>query len=95
MTSSEATSNDELRRAKRRVGLKRGFMIHALVYVLVNVGLLIINFLVGGGRWHWFPLLGWGLGLLIHAIVTFMALRGDGHRDRMLAKELDRMRRDD
>ena len=95
MTPSGATSNDELRRAKRHVGLKKGLLTHALVYVLVNVGLLVINIWAGGGRWHWFPLLGWGLGLLIHGIVTFMALRGDGHRDRMLAKELDRMRRDD
>ena len=39
-----------------------------------------------------FPLLGWGLGLAIHGIVTFIALRGEGYRDRMLADEVERVR---
>ena len=86
-------SEDEvLRRAKRRVGLKTGFMMHALVYVLVNLGLLAINLWGGGQRWHMFPLLGWGLGLAIHCIVTFIALLGEGYGDRMLADEVERVR---
>ena len=93
MTANLPMSEDDvLRRAKRRVGLKTGFMIHALVYVLVNLGLLAINLWGGGQRWHMFPLLGWGLGLAIHGIVTFMALRGEGYRVRMLADEVERVR---
>jgi len=86
------TEDEVLRRAKRRVGLKTGFMIHALVYVLVNLGLAGINLFSGGQRWHLFPLLGWGLGLAIHGIVTFIALRGEGYRERMLASEAERIR---
>ena len=87
------TEDQILRRAKRRVGLKTGFMTHALVYVLVNLGLFGVNLFSGGQRWHVFPLLGWGLGLAIHGVVTFIALRGDGYRERMLAAEVERVRR--
>jgi hypothetical protein len=80
-------------RAKRRVGIKLGFYIHALVFVLVNVGLYVINIASGGARWHYWPLWGWGLGLAIHGIVTFISLQGDGLRQRMLADEIDRLKR--
>ena len=87
------TEDQILRRAKRRVGLKTGFMTHALVFVLVNLGLFGVNLFSGGQRWHLFPLLGWGLGLAIHGVVTLIALRGDGYRERMLAAEVERVRR--
>ena len=94
MTPNSPLSEDEiLRRAKRRVALKTGFTIHALVYVLVNAGLLAVNLWNGGQRWFLFPLLGWGLGLAIHGIVTLIALRGEGLRDRMLADEVERVRK--
>ena len=88
-------SNDDAleARARRRVGIKMGFYIHALVYVLVNLGLFALNGALGGARWSHFPLLGWGLGLAIHGIVTFGSLRGDGVRTRMVASEVEHLRR--
>jgi hypothetical protein len=80
-------------RARRRVGIKMGFYIHALVFVLVNLGLYALNGALGGTRWSQFPLWGWGLGLAIHGIVTFVSLQGDGVRSRMLASEVERLRR--
>ena len=80
-------------RARRRVGIKTGFYIHALVYVLVNLGLFALNTVLGGTRWSHFPLLGWGLGLAIHGIVTLVSLQGDGLRSRMLANEVERLRK--
>ena len=69
-----------------------GFYIHALVFVLVNLGLFAINAVAGGPRWHAFPLLGWGLGLAIHGIFTLVSLNGEGLRGRMLAAEVERLR---
>ncbi|MFL6664877.1 MAG: 2TM domain-containing protein, partial [Rhizobacter sp.] len=44
-------TDDQLEaRARRRVGMKMGFYIHALVYVLVNAGLYAINLSTGGYR---------------------------------------------
>ncbi|MDQ2734981.1 MAG: 2TM domain-containing protein [Pseudomonadota bacterium] len=95
MDRTLSASDDERlleRRARRRVGTKMGFYIHALVFVLVNLGLFAINSYTGGERWAIFPLLGWGLGLAIHGIVTFVSLQGDGLRSRMLQSEMDRLR---
>jgi hypothetical protein len=80
-------------RARRRVGIKMGFYIHVLVYVLVNLGLFVLNTSLGGVRWSNYPLWGWGLGLAIHGIVTFVSLQGDGMRSRMLAHEVEKLRR--
>src|SRR4051812_5001309 len=77
-------TNEELgaleQRARRRVGIKMGFTIHALVFVVVNLGLYALNSSVGGQRWSHFPLWGWGLGLAIHGVVTLLSLQGDGLR---------------
>lgn len=58
-------------RARARVQAIRGFYIHATVYVLVNIGLFVINLLVGGGWWFYWPLIGWGIGLGAHAVGVF------------------------
>ena len=85
-------SNDIESRARRRVGMKLGFYTHSLVYVLVNVGLFAISSVSGRGNWHVWPLLGWGLGLAIHGLVTFIGLSGEGVRERMLEHEIERLR---
>jgi len=79
--------------ARRRVRLKTGFYVHALVFVLVNLGLLALNSALGGYRWSAWPAWGWGLGLAIHGLVTFLSLQGGGWRERMLAQEIERLKR--
>ena len=66
--------NDQERyeRARKRVEAIKGFYIHLLIYLFVNAGLLLINVLTSPVSW-WFywPLLGWGIGLAVHAIGVF------------------------
>jgi hypothetical protein len=88
----ETTDSIEAR-ARRRVGIKLGFYTHALVFALVNTGLYVLNSVIGGYRWSVWPLWGWGLGLAIHGVVTFIALRGEGLRERMLASEIESLKR--
>jgi len=85
--------DDLEKRARRRVGMKLGWYTHALVFVLVNAGLFAINTVTGGYRWNVWPLAGWGLGLAIHGIVVFISLRGQGLRERMLAREIEALKR--
>lgn len=82
-------------RAHRRVRRKMGFFIHAFVFVVVNIGLYAINSMTGEPRWSVFPLLGWGLGLAIHGIVTLIALQGEGIRRGMVEREIEHLRRSD
>lgn len=80
-------------RARRRVGRKIGFYIHAFVYLVVNLGLFALNQVTGDPRWHHWPLTGWGLGLAIHGIVIFMSLYTDGFRQRMIDNEMQALQR--
>jgi len=57
--------------ARTRVQAIKGFYIHATVFVVVNLGLFLINVLTGGGWWFYWPLIGWGVGLGAHALGVF------------------------
>jgi len=60
------------RDARRQIGMLRGFYHHLMVFAIVNSGLLAINLIVSPGRlWFYWPLLGWGIWLALHAIGTF------------------------
>jgi hypothetical protein len=89
-------SNDRrlIEHARRRVGLKSALYTHAMVYALVNLGLAALS-LYQGRQWFVGPLAGWGLGLLIHAIVTSVALCTGGPaglRERWLRREIETLR---
>lgn len=86
------SAHDMEKTARRRVRAKLGVYTHALVFVLVNLGLFAINSAAGGYRWNVWPLTGWGLGLAIHAVVAFLSLQGDGLRRRMFEREMERLR---
>ena len=80
-----------LRRAQRRVSLRMGFFSHALVYVVVNAGLVALNIFHGKYLWSFWPMAGWGIGLAAHGLATWFSLNGDGMRERMLKQEIDRL----
>jgi hypothetical protein len=102
VTSSAAHSDQEPRmsdprpslaqQARRRVGIKAAFAVHAFVYVVVNLGIVLVDEISGGSRWSTYPLLGWGLGLAIHGLVSLVQLRTEGLRERLVARELQRLR---
>src|SRR5262249_10575065 len=63
--------------ARRKVGI----YIHATVFVAVNVLLITINLSTAtGGLWFQWPLLGWGIGLLAHAVAAFSRAGRQGTR---------------
>ena len=92
MRTTDNTDSLETR-ARRRVGRKMGFYIHATVFVLVNLGLFAINAVSGDPHWARFPLMGWGLGLAIHGLVTFIGPQSGGLRRSMLQREIEHLRR--
>jgi hypothetical protein len=81
-----------LRRAKKRVAMRMGFLTHVLVYVVVNGGLFVLNISQGANYlWSFWPLVGWGIGLAAHGLATWFSLNGEGMRERMLKQEIDRL----
>jgi hypothetical protein len=83
---------DISRIAQRRANAKIGFFIHAAVFILVNIGLYFINMHTSPNyQWSVWPLGGWGLGLAIHGVVTFLS--GSGIRERMVEAEMKRLQK--
>jgi len=64
----------KLAAARRRVEAETGFYIHAAIYVAVMSLLLVLNILLGSTWWVQWPLIGWGIGLALHAWLVFSTL---------------------
>ncbi len=86
---------DDLERlARKRAGAKLGWYTHALIYLLVNVGLWAFSSAGFGQRpWSAGPALGWGLGLVLHGVAVFVLGQGSSLRERLVERERERLRR--
>ena len=87
--------NNERRAAAEKVVETRiGLFIHLLVYVLVNAGLIVINLiLTPENYWFIWPLLGWGLGVLLHIALVLAFPRGTRLKERLIEKEMQKQER--
>ncbi|MCV2357573.1 2TM domain-containing protein [Paucibacter sp. TC2R-5] len=89
------SSNSLEAQAKKRVDAKLGFLTHLLVFCCVNAGFYLLG-LLSDRSWHFghapFPIWGWGLGLLIHGIVTWASLQGQDLRGSMMEREMQRLK---
>ena len=81
-------------KAKQRVEEIKGFYIHLVTYILVNAFLVILN-LLSSPEYLWFiwPLLGWGIGLVIHAFSTFNNLWGKSWEERKIKEIMEKDKR--
>jgi hypothetical protein len=71
-SSSPALTEAERReRAVRRVAAIRGFYTHLAVYLVVNIGLFIVDVLTGPDWWVQWVVFGWGIGIVAHALAVF------------------------
>ena len=87
------TAATELReRAVEQLGKKRGFYTHLLVYVLVNTTIVVVWAMTTDGGFFWpiFPMLGWGIGVVMNAWDVW---RGDYFSEDAIAREMDRLNR--
>lgn len=66
------TEQERYRKAREQVCRVKDFYAHFTVYVLVNVFLLALNLITSpGSLWFYWPLLGWGIAIAIHAAYVF------------------------
>lgn len=63
---------DRYERAKKKVEDLKGFYIHLFFYIVINFALFLLNMISSpDALWFYWPLLGWGIGLVAHAIAVF------------------------
>ena len=84
----------ELRREAKEIAKKKyGFYIHLAVYIIVNILLVSIWYFTGKGfPWFIFPLVGWGIAVLIHFLTTFVFTERK-YLDRMAEKEYRKLKK--
>ncbi len=90
ITATPAPTDPDYACAERRVVRQLGFLRHLAIYLAVNAGLILLN--LRDHQAHWWslgPLLGWGIGVLFHALSVFARLPA-GIRQAMIARELRR-----
>ena len=68
------------------------FKSHVMVYIGVNLMLIAINFVTSPHTlWFYWPLVFWGLGLLIHGIFVYL-LPAKGFEQRLAEKEYEKLK---
>jgi len=96
MTQNENPDSARYQRAKERVDTLRGFYGHALVFVLVNLGLAAYNIALTPDRlWFIFTVAGWGIGLVAHGAYALSSGRffGAEWEARKIREEMERDQR--
>jgi transcriptional regulator with XRE-family HTH domain len=74
MPTSSAINHDE-QLALSKVRKIKGFYIHLAQFILVITGLCILNLVISPSKlWFFWPALGWGIGILVHAASVFLSV---------------------
>ena len=70
--SDDQASMSAEQRARKRLHAEKSFYSHLTTYLIVISLLFLINALTNRSYW-WFvwPALGWGIGIVFHAVATF------------------------
>ena len=79
-------------KAKQRLTALRGFYVHLSVYVIVNLGLFLINMTTSPGTlWFIWPLMGWGIAIVLHALRVFGGAFGSNWEEKKIDELMKRM----
>lgn len=93
MIQRTSPNQERYDRAKQRVELVRGLYGHALVFALVNIGLMAYNLATSPDRlWFIFTCVGWGIGLIAHGLYVMGSGRflGEAWQERKIREEIER-----
>jgi len=77
--------------AKKRVEEIKGFYTHLVTFVIVNAVLVVINLLTSP-EYFWFiwPIIGWGVGIVIHAFSVFSNFWGKSWEERKIKEIMEK-----
>jgi hypothetical protein len=80
--------------AKKRVEEKKGFYVHLAVYIIVNIGLILIWAFTTRGGYPWFvwALGGWGIGIIFHGLGVFVFNKETDWERNEVAKEVEKLK---
>ena len=77
--------------ARKRAKSKIDFYNHVMVYVVVNAFLFAINWFTSPEYyWAFWPLAGWGVGLVLHGATVYLRTDDPELLDQLTEHELER-----
>ena len=78
-------------KAKERVAELREFYGHLSVYAIVNLGLFLINMMMSPeSLWFIWPLMGWGIAIVLHTVRVFGGLLGLNWEEKKIAELMEK-----
>lgn len=83
------TQTEEYTKARQRAEAKFGYYIHLAVFAAVMLLLIIIDLLTSPGTlWFIWPLMGWGIAVVLHAASVFFLGDRNTFVDTLTEREL-------
>ena len=72
MNEKHYTEEERYNKAKKRVEEIKGFYGNLTAYIVVNLFLMTINLMTSPEHlWFYWPMLGWGVGVIFHGLRVF------------------------
>lgn len=71
MDNFHNSEQERYRRAKERVEELKGFYMHLGIYGVFVLVFLYLNYTTSSYPWAIFPIIGWGIGVVGHALTAF------------------------
>ena len=90
------TDNTLYQKAESRIDRKIGFYKHFTVYCVINIFLVVINYLTNPNEWWcYFVTIAWGIGVICHFISVFGlgGLFNDEWRENKIDEEMKKMKK--
>lgn len=90
----EEMDEEQIReQAEKSVRQRMHLLEHLGTYVVINGFLVLVWALTGAGYpWFLWVMVAWGLGLALNIVSYFTGKRSDAVRDRMVQKEMERLK---
>ena len=90
------TQSETYQKARDRAEAKYQFYVHVAVYVAVMVLLVVINMITSpASNWSIWPLIGWGLAVVLHGLRVFVLGGKRAIVDAMTEQEIQQTRSED
>lgn len=84
------THDERYERARKRVEELREFYGSLAAYVVVMIVLFIVDYTDRGNWWVYWPAMGWGIFLALHAFRVFGPGKGSGWEERKIRELVER-----
>ena len=89
---SNYMEEERYQKAKKRVEEIKGFYGNLTAYIVVNIFFVVINLMTSPDHlWFYWPMLGWGIGVIFHGLRVFnyMPFLGKDWEERKMKEYMD------